>query len=102
MKRKFQRICIERERNIYIGQAESSGKPKEIIEKMVAGKIKKFIKENTASWPSIRSKDQDLTVREFAKSKGSKRLLALLEWQLETVVERKTEDFAEEVAKQVG
>ena len=91
---------LERERNIYIGQAESSGKPKEIVEKMVAGKIKKFIKENTLLGQAF-VKDQDLTVRDFAKSKG----LALVSFTRMAVgdgIERKTEDFAEEVAKQVG
>ncbi len=91
---------LERERNIYIGQAESSGKPTEIVEKMVAGKIKKFIKENTLVGQAF-VKDQDLTVGDFAKSKGLV-LVGFVRMAVGDGIERKTEDFAEEVAKQVG
>ena len=38
---------LDKERDIYTAQAAESGKPPEIVEKMVTGRIKKFLKENT-------------------------------------------------------
>lgn len=97
---KIPKALLERERNIYIGQAEGSGKPKEIVEKMIAGKIKKFIRENTLVGQAF-VKDQDLTVGDFAKSKELV-LVSFTRMAVGDGIEKKTEDFAEEVAKQVG
>ncbi len=91
---------LERERNVYLGQAENSGKPADIVEKMVAGKLKKFIKENTLVG-QLFVKNQDQTVGEFAKSRNL-RLVSFTRMAVGDGIEKKTEDFAEEVAKQVG
>ena len=91
---------LEREQNVYLGQAENSGKPADIVEKMVAGKLKKFIKENTLVG-QLFVKNQDQTVGEFAKSRNL-RLVSFTRMAVGDGIEKKTEDFAEEVAKQVG
>ena len=80
--------------------AESSGKPADIVEKMVVGKLKKFIKENTLVGQMF-VKNQDQTVGDFAKSKNLK-LVSFIRMAVGDGIEKKTEDFAEEVAKQVG
>ena len=91
---------LERERNVYLGQAENSGKPAEIVEKMVAGKLNKFIKENTLIGQMF-VKNQDQTVGDFAQSKDLK-LVSFIRMAVGDGIEKKAEDFAEEVAKQVG
>ena len=90
---------LERERNIYIGQAESL-KVEEIVEKMAVGKIKKIYQREYVTWSSIR-KGSRFNSERLAKSKG----LALVSFTRMAVgdgIGEKTEDFAEEVAKQVG
>ncbi|OUU74440.1 MAG: translation elongation factor Ts [Methylococcaceae bacterium TMED69] len=91
---------LQREQNVFMGQAESSGKPADIVEKMVVGKLKKFIKENTLVGQMF-VKNQDQTVGDFAKSKNLK-LVSFIRMAVGDGIEKKTEDFAEEVAKQVG
>jgi elongation factor Ts len=59
---------MEAEREIYIKQAMEEGKPKEIAEKMVEGRLKKFRKENALlEQPFV--KDPDMTIDEFVQSK---------------------------------
>ena len=60
---------IEKEKGILIAQAESSGKPMEIIEKMIEGRMKKFIGEITLmGQPFV--KDQDQTVEQLVTKAG--------------------------------
>ena len=91
---------IEREKNVYRGQAENSGKPGDIIDKMVSGRMKKFIKENTLVGQAF-VKDTDITVGDFAKSKNLE-LLGYVRMEVGDGIEKKNEDFAEEVAKQAS
>lgn len=91
---------LNRERLVYLGQAENSGKPAEIIEKMVAGRMRKFIKENTLVGQAF-VKDQETTVGDFADSKNLE-LLSFIRIAVGDGIEKKNEDFAEEVAKQAG
>ncbi len=90
---------LDKEKDIFSAQAESSGKPPEIIEKMVSGRIRKFLGEITlVGQPFV--KDPDQTVGKLLKAanataKGFDRL------ELGEGVEKKTENFAEEVMAQV-
>ena len=60
---------VEKEKGILVAQAKESGKPEEIVEKMVAGRLKKFVQENTlVSQPFV--KDPDKTVAQVLKEAG--------------------------------
>lgn len=62
---------LEREKAIFIEQARESGKPDNIIEKMIVGRMKKFVNEVTLYGQSF-VKDPDVTVGELVKSNNSK------------------------------
>ncbi|WP_455223114.1 translation elongation factor Ts [Kaarinaea lacus] len=90
---------IEKEKEIYSAQAAESGKPADIIEKMVMGRINKFLKEITLlGQPFV--KDPDMTVEKLLKDAN-----AMVEnfYRLEVGegVEKKEENFADEVMAQV-
>jgi len=91
---------IAREKDILIAQAESSGKPAEIIEKMVTGRLRKHLSGITLlGQPFV--KDGDLTVAKLLDQNGASvtgfRRLAVGEG-----IEKKQENFADEVMQQVS
>lgn len=89
---------IEKEREIFRAQAESSGKPAEIIEKMVAGRIQKFLKENTLlGQPFV--KDPDQTVEKYlAGNKAS--VSSMIRYEVGEGLEKRQDDFVAEVKAQ--
>ena len=90
---------LEKEKEIFIAKAESSGKPAEIIEKMVGGQIKKFLAEITLlGQPFV--KDPDQTVAQLLKT-NSASVLSFHRYEVGEGIEKKTENFAEEVMAQV-
>ena len=90
---------IAREKDIYVAQAKDSGKPAEIIEKMVQGRLKKFLGEITlVGQPFV--KDPDTTVGKLLDSKGA-RVVRFDRFEVGEGIEKKTENFAEEVMAQV-
>ncbi len=90
---------LERERDILIGQAEQSGKPAEIIEKMVAGRVKKFLSEITLlGQPFV--KDPDINVGKLLDNAGA-RVIRFVRFEVGEGIEKKDENFAEEVMAQV-
>ena len=91
---------LEKEREIYTARAQESGKPAEIIAKMVEGSIRKFMEENTLLSQSF-VKDPEQTVEKLLKSKGAKALNFVKLNLGEGVVVEKT-DFAAEVMAQAG
>jgi elongation factor Ts len=90
---------LEKEKQILLAQAESSGKPAEIIEKMVSGRLRKHLAEITLlGQPFV--KDGDITVAKLldqheASVKGFNRLA------VGEGMEKKSENFADEVMQQV-
>ncbi len=90
---------LDKEREILSAQAAESGKPAEIIEKMVEGRLRKFVNEITLlGQPFV--KDPDLTVGKLLEQAGAKvRDFARLE--VGEGIEKKQENFAEEVKAQV-
>ena len=89
---------IRKEREIFAAQAEQSGKPAEIISKMVDGRIKKFLAEVTlVGQPFV--KDPDTTVAQLLSKAGAK-VLSFQRMELGEGIEKKVENFAEEVAAQ--
>ncbi|SHJ34598.1 translation elongation factor Ts [Cycloclasticus pugetii] len=91
--------AIEKEKEIFKGQAAESGKPPEIVEKMIVGKVKKFLKEVTLlGQPFV--KDGDVTVEQLLKSNNAK-VVSFVRFEVGEGIEKKEEDFASEVMAQV-
>lgn len=90
---------IEKEKDIFRAQAAESGKPADIIEKMVAGRISKFFAEVTLlGQPFI--KDDKMTVGKLAASKGNN-VVQFARFEVGEGIEKKEENFANEVMAQV-
>ena len=96
---------LEKEREIARAQLEKEGKPANIIEKIIPGKIKKFIEENTLLGQKF-VKDDKKTVKqvldEAAKAAGgTAKIIQFVRYELGEGIEKKQEDFASEVAAQM-
>ena len=90
---------LETERRIFTEQAKDSGKPAEIIEKMVTGRVAKFLKEITLLGQSF-VKDPDISVGKLLDSAGAT-VTNYLRYEVGEGIEKKTENFAEEVMAQI-
>ena len=88
---------IERERTVLTEQARESGKPEQVIEKMIAGRMAKFLAENTLMGQAF-VVDPDKSVDQAAKDAGI-RITGYVRLEVGEGVEKKEEDFAAEVAK---
>ena len=87
------------EKRIFTEQAEASGKPAEIIEKMVTGRVAKFLKEITlVGQPFV--KDPDTTVGKLLKGAGAE-AAAFVRFEVGEGIEKKEDNFVEEVMAQV-
>ena len=90
---------VEKEKEIQIEIAIQSGKPAEIAEKMVAGRMKKFTGEvSLTGQPFV--KDPSISVAELLKS-NSADVINFVRFEVGEGIEKKTEDFAAEVAEQM-
>ena len=90
---------LEKEREIFSAQAEASGKPEQIIAKMVEGRLKKYLKEVTLlGQPYI--KDPDLSVEQLLSSANA-RVVSFTRFEVGEGIEKIQENFAEEVMAQV-
>ncbi len=89
---------IEKEKEIQTAQAEQSGKPADIIEKMVSGRIRKFIAEVTLTGQPF-VKDPDTTVGKLLKGRNAK-VNGFMRYEVGAGIEKKTDNFAEEVMAQ--
>jgi elongation factor Ts len=90
---------LEREKRIFSEQAAESGKPAEIIEKMISGRIAKYLKEITlVGQPFV--KDDKMTVGALLKSKGAS-VKSFVRFEVGEGIEKKVENFADEVMKQI-
>lgn len=90
---------ISKEKDIFSAQALESGKPAEIVEKMIGGRINKFLAEITLlGQPFI--KDDSMTVGKLLSAKGNS-VLRFARFEVGEGIEKKEENFAEEVMAQV-
>jgi elongation factor Ts len=90
---------LAKEREILRAQVAGSGKPPEIQEKMLTGRIAKFLKENTLlGQPFV--KDDDQTVSRLLSAAGAK-VLGFTRYEVGEGIEKKAENFAAEVMAQV-
>ena len=89
---------IERERAIFVDQAKESGKPDNIIEKMIVGRMKKFINEVTLyGQPFV--KDPETTVGKLVKSNNNE-VVSFVRFEVGEGIEKKEDNFVEEVMAQ--
>ena len=90
---------LAKEREILQAQVAESGKPPEICEKMVAGRLQKYLNEVTLlGQPFV--KDADLSVAEYLAKAGAG-VRGFMRFEVGEGIERKSENFAEEVMSQV-
>lgn len=91
--------AIENEREIFNAQAKESGKPQEIIDKMIDGRINKFIDEvSLLGQPYV--KNPDVKVGQLLKEKNAE-VLAFVRFEVGEGIEKKEDNFVEEVMAQV-
>lgn len=89
---------IAHEKEIYVQKAKESGKPDNIIEKIVEGQVNKFKQESClVSQKFVKNPDESIS-----KLLGDKVVVRFTRYQLGEGIEKKKEDFAEEVRKQAG
>ena len=91
---------VEHEREIQKQIAMNEGKPADIAEKMVEGRIKKFYKEVCLTeQPFV--KNDDMSVAEFVKSNGGV-VKSMVRYEVGEGMQKREENFADEVAKQMA
>ena len=90
---------LEREKAIFIEQAKESGKPDNIIEKMIVGRMKKFVNEVTLYGQAF-IKDPDTSVGKLVKSKNVE-VKSFVRFEVGEGIEKKEDKFVEEVMAQV-
>lgn len=90
---------VQKEREIFMARAQESGKPQEIIEKMVNGRINKFLKEVTLVGQSF-VKDPNQSVADLLKSQGAM-VSAFVRFEVGEGIEKESQNFADEVMAQV-
>ena len=90
---------IEKEREILVAQVADSGKPAEIVAKMVDGRVRKFLAEISLSEQSF-VKDPDTTVGKLLKKAGAE-LIGFVRFEVGEGIEKEDKDFAAEVAAQL-
>jgi elongation factor Ts len=91
---------LERERAVLSEQARESGKPENVIEKMIEGRLRKYLSEITLLGQSF-VVDPDLTVKKAAENADTV-ILGFVRFEVGEGIEKKAENFAEEVASQLN
>ena len=90
---------IDNERNVLKEQAINEGKPADIAEKMVEGRIKKFYKEVCLAEQAF-IKDGDLSVEKYVTNNGGE-IKSMIRYEVGEGMEKRNDNFAEEVMNQV-
>jgi elongation factor Ts len=90
---------VEAERKVQVEQALESGKPKELIDKMIEGRMRKFLNEvSLVGQPFV--KDPAITVADLLKQNAAK-VVNFIRFEAAEGIEKKVDNFAEEVMAQV-
>ncbi|WP_226648412.1 translation elongation factor Ts [Microbulbifer variabilis] len=90
---------LEKEKEIIKAQPDMEGKPDEIVEKMMGGRIKKFLKENSlVEQPFV--KNPDVSIGKLVKDAGAD-VISFVRFEVGEGIEKEEVDFAAEVAAQV-
>ena len=90
---------LERERSIFLAQAKNSGKDSSIMEKMVEGKVKRFLSEVTLLSQSF-VKDPDQSIEELLVDNNAS-IISFARFKVGEGIEVEVKDFAAEVAEQL-
>lgn len=90
---------VAKEKEIFMAQAQESGKPADIIEKMIGGRIKKFLAENSLTEQAF-VKDPDVTVGKLVANAGAE-VISFVRFEVGEGIEVEKVDFADEVAAQL-
>jgi elongation factor Ts len=91
---------VAKEREIYTAQAQDSGKPPEIVEKMIDGRIRKYLAEISLLEQAF-VKDSDTKIGALLKKEGAT-VNRFVRYEVGEGIEKGEEDFAAEVQKQLG
>lgn len=96
---------LNKEREIYRVQALNEGKPEKIVDKMVEGRIQKYYKENCLI-EQVWVRNSDYTIEKYLKEKSKEigaeiKVTDFIRFEKGEGIEKKEEDFAEEVKKQM-
>lgn len=91
---------LEKEKDILRAQALESGKPADIVEKMLTGRVRKYLAEITLLGQSF-VKDPDKTVETLLSDAGAT-VIKFVRYEVGEGIEKKTENFADEVMAQVN
>ena len=91
---------LEREKSIFLAQARDSGKPDDIIQRMVDGKIKKYLNENTLLG-QVYVKDPDISVGQLLDT-AKVRVNQMARFEVGEGLEKRQTDFVSEVMAQAG
>ncbi len=91
---------VEKEKQILIEQAMQEGKPADIAEKMVAGRLKKFFKEICLVDQAF-IKDGDIDVKTYVKNNGGE-VVKMVRYEVGEGMEHRVENFADEVMSQIN
>lgn len=90
---------IANERDIFSAQARESGKPQDIIDKMIDGRIRKFIDE-VSLLGQVFVKDQNKKISQLLKEHNAE-VLSFIRYEVGEGIEKKEDNFVEEVMAQV-
>ena len=90
---------LDKEKEIFKAQAKESGKPENILEKMVEGKIKKYISEVTLLNQKF-VKDNEINIQTLLKNNNNK-IISFFRMEVGEGIEKKDENFADEVMAQI-
>lgn len=91
---------LDKEKTIILAQPDMAGKPEQIAEKMVEGRLKKYLAENSLTeQPFV--KDPNQTVAEFVKAAGGE-VVSFTRFEVGEGIEKEEVDFAKEVMEQAG
>ncbi len=91
---------LQKEKDIFVAQARESGKPDNIIEKMIEGRMKKFLKENTLLGQAF-VKNPDQSIEQLLKAGGAS-MVSFNRLEVGEGIEKKEDDFVAEVMAQAG
>jgi elongation factor Ts len=90
---------VEKEKEIYTAQAQDSGKPAEIVAKMIEGRVKKFLAENSLVEQAF-VKDPEVTIGKLVAAAGAE-VVSFARFEVGEGIEVEKVDFAQEVAAQL-
>ena len=91
---------LDREKNIFESQARESGKDENIMQKMIEGKVKRFLKEVTLLSQDF-IKDPDISISKLLENSNNE-VISFERFKVGEGIEVSSKDFAEEVAEQLN